>query len=136
MKAQNKNIQDNKADVPEHFFREIDIEFLMHELKGPIAVIEAGMKIMLKKQEKFGSLPPGQKAIVERALRNSIKARRIIYALLEIGRSEANCFECRCFILSQSLYPCILESLEASGHNVYDQYLNTDDKHSFIETIK
>ncbi len=119
--------ENNKAAVPDHFFREIDIEFLMHELKGPISVIEAGMKTILKKQEKFGKLSIKQKAIIERSLRNSIKARKMIYGLLEIGRSEADCFECSCFMLSESLYPCIMESLEASGCDMFDGPLPIED---------
>ncbi|NIA11501.1 MAG: hypothetical protein GWP10_17720 [Nitrospiraceae bacterium] len=118
----------NKAVVPDHFFREIDIEFLMHELKGPISIIEAGMKMILKKQEKFGKLSIKQKAIIERSLRNSIKAREMIYGLLEIGRSEADCFECSCFMLSESLYPCIIDSLEASGCDMFDEPLPIENR--------
>ena len=142
MKFRNKNkdMQYNKAAVPDHFFREIDIEFLIHELKGPLSVIEASMKTMLKKQEKFGNLSLKQKAIVERSLRNSIKARKMIHGLLEIGRSEADCFECNCFMLSESLYPCILESLEASGEtsdkNLFDYSCVAEDTNAIIDIIE
>lgn len=132
-----KNMQkNNKAAVPDHFFREIDIEFLMHELKGPISVIEAGMKTILKKQEKFGKLSVKQKAIIERSLRNSIKARKMIYGLLEIGRSEADCFECKCFMLSESLYPCIMESLEASGCDIFDGPLPIEDRKAMGDILE
>jgi len=126
----------NKAAVPDHFFREIDIEFLMHELKGPISVIEAGMKTILKKQEKFGKLSIKQKTIIERTLRNSIKARKMIYGLLEIGRSEADCFECSCFMLSESLYPCIMDSLEASGCDLFDEPLSIEDSKAMGEILE
>ena len=32
------------SDTPEQFFREIEIQFLIHELKDPIAIIETGLR--------------------------------------------------------------------------------------------
>ena len=29
-----------KSDTPERFFQEINVEFLIHELKGPISIVE------------------------------------------------------------------------------------------------
>ncbi len=136
MKLWNKNIKKNKADIPEHFFREIDIEFLIHELKGPLSVIETGMRTMLTKQEKFGQLSSKQKTIVERTLKNSIKARNMIYTLLEIGRAEENSLQCECFSLYDTLCMCILESLEASGYNVFENHLITNNRQTIAEVIR
>ena len=44
------------ADAPDQFFRELEIQFLIHELKDPIAIIETGLRTLLEKREKFG--PP------------------------------------------------------------------------------
>lgn len=126
--GKNKHTQDNKAKVPDHFFNEIDIEFLIHELKGPLSVIETGMQMLLNKGKKFGQLSLKQKKIIKRSLRNTIKARELIYGLLEIGRSEANCFEHSYFMLSESLYPCVLDSLETSGCNVFEGYSMVEDE--------
>ncbi len=132
----NNRLQNNKAKVPDHFFNEIDIEFLIHELKGPLAVIETGMKTLLSKEKKFGKLSLKQKKIIERSLRNTIKARETIYGLLEIGRSEANCFECTSFILAESLYPCVLDSLEATGYNVFNEPHIIENKKTIITTLR
>ena len=74
--------------IPDAFFNAVDIEFLIHELKDPIAVIETGVRSLLEKPEKFGDLSPRQERTLKRAMRNCVKARSMLHGLLEIGRSE------------------------------------------------
>jgi two-component system, OmpR family, sensor kinase len=38
------------------FFRQVNIEFLVHELKDPVSVIETGARMLLDKQDP--SAPP------------------------------------------------------------------------------
>lgn len=106
----------------EHFFREIEIEFLIHELKDPIAVIETGLRTVLEKKEKYGSLTPRQEKTLKRALRNSGKARDMLNGLLEIGRSEAGCFICCRFRPAVSICSAILDALETLAGNLSDKF--------------
>ena len=99
-------------DTPEQFFREIEIQFLIHELKDPIAIIETGLRTLLEKQEKFGPLSSKQQNTLKRTLRNSKKARSMLNNLLEIGRSESGCFICSHFEPAQSVYEALKDSLE------------------------
>ena len=39
-----------------NFFRELEIEFLLHELKDPLSIIETGMRSLLEKPEKYGGV--------------------------------------------------------------------------------
>lgn len=110
-----------ETSIPDHFFREVDIEFLIHELKGPIAVIEAGMRTLLEKEDKFGSLSPKQKKTIKRSLRNSVKAREMIYGLLEIGRSEADCFECVLCNPADALIEAVASALETVSGPLFDE---------------
>lgn len=96
----------------EGFFRDVEIEFLIHELKDPIAVIETGLRTILEKREKFGPLTARQEKTVRRALRNTHKARQMLNGLLEIGRSETGCFVCRLFRPAQSVCAAVLDALE------------------------
>ncbi|MBT8368107.1 MAG: HAMP domain-containing histidine kinase [Deltaproteobacteria bacterium] len=99
-------------DTPEQFFREIEIQFLIHELKDPIAIVETGLRTLLEKQEKFGSLSSKQQNTLKRTLRNTIKARSMLNNLLEIGRSESGCFICSHFKPARSVYQALKDSLE------------------------
>lgn len=82
------DIEEAVCSIPDEFFREIDIEFLIHELKDPIAVIETGVRSLLEKQDKFGDLSPRQERMLRRAMRNCAKARGMLHGLLEVGRTE------------------------------------------------
>lgn len=96
----------------ESFFREVEIEFLIHELKDPIAVIETGLRTILEKRDKFGPLTTRQEKTMRRALRNTHKARQMLNGLLEIGRSETGCFVCRRFQPAQSVCAALMDALE------------------------
>ena len=111
----------NDINETEKFFRDIEIEFLIHELKDPISVIETGIRSMMERQEKFGSLTPRQERILNRTLRNSKKARDMLHGLLEIGRSESGCFICCRFKPFESTYDALLNSLETSAAGIYEQ---------------
>ena len=54
------------ADAPDQFFRELEIQFLIHELKDPIAIIETGLRTLLEKREKFGPLSPKHENTLKR----------------------------------------------------------------------
>ena len=103
---------ENSAESPEQFFHEIEIQFLIHELKDPIAIIETGLRTLLEKQDKFGALSVKQQNTLKRTLRNTKKARSMLNNLLEIGRSESGCFICSHFQPTQSVYRALKDSLE------------------------
>jgi signal transduction histidine kinase len=121
----------------EGFFREVEIEFLIHELKDPIAVIETGLRTILEKRDKFGPLTSRQEKTVRRALRNTHKARQMLNGLLEIGRSETGCFVCRRFQPAQSVFSALLDAMETiSSAAVVEGQAETDDRfvQRFLET--
>ncbi len=96
----------------ETFFKDLDVEFLIHELKDPIAVIETGARTLLEKQDKMGALSPRQEKTVKRVIRNVRKAREMLYSLLEVGRSEANSFACNQFNPVQTTFDVLINCLE------------------------
>ena len=100
------------TDRSEQFFREIEIQFLIHELKDPISIVETGLRTLLEKKEKFGPLLPKQENTLKRTLRNTQKAREMLNNLLEIGRSESGCFICSHFQPTKSVYQAMKDSLE------------------------
>ena len=108
------------------FFREIEIEFLIHELKDPVAVIETGVRTLLERRETHGPLSPRQEKTLRRVLRNAQKARSMMYGLLEIGRSQAGCFTCSSFQLVPTLHATLMEAVESVCPPVFDQINSLD----------
>jgi len=97
---------------PGRFFHEISIEFLIHELKDPISIVETGLRTVLEKQDQFGTLSAKQANTLMRSLRNTRKARGLLHDLLEIGRSEAGCLACSRFSPLSSVRQALKDALE------------------------
>ena len=97
---------------PVRFFQEVSIEFLIHELKDPIAIIETGLRTVLEKQDQYGPLSTKQANTLMRSLRNARKARGMLHDLLEIGRSEAGCLACSRFSPLTSVRQALKDALE------------------------
>ena len=102
----------NTDSNPEIFFQKLNVEFLVHELKDPIAVIETGARTLIEKQATFGSLSPRQEKTMNRIIRNARKAREMLYSLLEVGRSEAGSFACNSFNPVETAFDVLANCLE------------------------
>jgi signal transduction histidine kinase len=94
------------------FFQQISIEFLIHELKDPITIIETGLRTVLEKQDSYGPLTSRQANTLMRSLRNTRKAWGLLNNLLEIGRSESGCLACSRFPALPALHLALKEALE------------------------
>jgi len=66
----------------------IKIDFLIHDLKVPLAVVEAGIKSLLTRQDKYGKLTEKQEKVLRRALRNTKITQTLVSDALELGRSR------------------------------------------------
>lgn len=99
----------NTAD---DFFRELEIQFLIHELKDPVSIIETGLRTLLERRDKFGPLTPKQENTLKRTLRNTKKTRSMLNNLLEIGRSQSGCFIGSHFQPTRSVMRIMKDALE------------------------
>jgi two-component system, OmpR family, sensor kinase len=75
-----------KEDPMDH--NRIKIDLLIHDLKVPLAVIEAGITSLLNRQEKYGALTDKQTKVLKRALRNTKITQNLVGDALELGRSR------------------------------------------------
>lgn len=97
-----------KQSESEQFYRSVNIEFLVHELKNPLTVIEASLSLLKTKLTQQTDLAPLQRRQLQRAQRNCRRMRAMIGSMLEVGRAENQCFACRHFPVAQ----VVLETLE------------------------
>ncbi|MGA6924549.1 MAG: HAMP domain-containing sensor histidine kinase [Desulfosarcina sp.] len=107
------------------FFKEINVEFLIHELKDPISVIETAVRMLLEKTDKYGTLTERQEKTLRRALRNSKKARGLLADLLEVGRSDVGCFQCGRFNAFSAVREVLMEALETCDPVLWDTIQET-----------
>ena len=113
--------QNPRDDIPEHFFRELDIQFLIHELKDPTGIVITVFRSLLEKQEKYGPLTPRQEDALKRGLKAILQTREMLYDLLEVGRSEAGQFEHSSFRPGAVIYMCLLDALELMDSELFEQ---------------
>lgn len=66
----------------------IKTEILIHDLKVPISVIDAGAKSLLNRQESYGPLTEKQIKVLKRIIRNTLATQRLVNDVLELGRSR------------------------------------------------
>ena len=119
----------------EDFFKNLETEFLIHELKDPISIIETGARTLIEKQQKFGSLTPRQEKTVKRIARNAQKARDMLYGLLEIGRSEVGSFLCNQFAPAQTIVEVLMDSFEIKAPQITDELREYADQKLIFETV-
>ncbi len=105
---------------PEHFFRDLQIQFLVHELKDPLAIIEVGVRSLLEKKGKSGPLSPRQEKTLKRVLRGALKGRSMLNNLLEIGRSEAGQIVGGSFRPAKTIYADLLASIETMEGDLFE----------------
>ncbi len=78
----------------------IKIDLLIHDLKVPLAVIEAGLVALLNKREKYGPVTERQEKVFARVLRNTKVLKTLVNDALELGRCEEGVVNFSTFTLS------------------------------------
>ncbi|RJQ66070.1 MAG: sensor histidine kinase [Desulfobacteraceae bacterium] len=111
----------SKDCTNDDFFRQVNIEFLIHELKDPVSVIETGARMLLDKQDADAPLSTTQQRTLERVLRNTRKTRDMLAQLLEIGRAQSVCFHCRPFQPYGTVQNVLFQAIEAGDPELYDR---------------
>lgn len=94
------------------FFRNINIQFLIHELKGPLDVIQTNIRMLLEFEKDAGPLTNFQKKALKRSIRSSAKLRDIIHSLLEVGSSQAGRINLQQFDVVRCTAEVLVNSLE------------------------
>jgi signal transduction histidine kinase len=100
------------ADSSE-FFRELDTQLLVHELKSPLSLIEATTRTLLEHTSRLGPLTARQERALQRILRGAMRGRRSVDQLLEIGRADASQFAYSSFDPAEAVLDIVLDAVES-----------------------
>jgi signal transduction histidine kinase len=134
--ADNANQPSPSADrTSEGFFREVNIEFLIHELKDPLSVVESNAQILFAKTLEKSDAADTQSRCIDRILRHSRRARAMLWELLEVGRAENACFDCRTFkpaVVLRQLLPEVIEAFGGLGREASQAAQNPQDLQQWI----
>jgi len=87
----------------------IKVDLLIHDLKGPLAVVEAGVSGLLTRLDKYGPLTDDQKKVLVRTLRNIKLLQALVNDILELGRSRAGVINVTCSKISDLIEQSLVE---------------------------
>ena len=92
----------------------IKTEILIHDLKVPISVIDAGAKSLLNRQESYGPLTDKQIKVLNRIIRNTLTTQRLVNDMLELGRSREGVMITSDFSISVFVTSVLMEIFDFS----------------------
>jgi signal transduction histidine kinase len=124
-----------QRDLNIRFFEKLNIEFLIHELKDPVAVIETALRTMVDQREIYGPLSSRQEATLKRTLLCSKKIHQMLDDLLEIGRGQTACFIQQKFAVREVAFKTLIEALEIQSYPIFkkiEQSTSSDDKLKYL----
>lgn len=98
----------------------IKTEILIHDLKVPISVIDAGAKSLLNRQDAYGPLTDKQIKVLKRIIRNTLTTQRLVNDVLELGRSREGVMICTEFTVASLVIGVLMEVFDLADPNVAD----------------
>ena len=107
------------------FFRALSIPLLAHELKGPLAVIEAGVTTALERAGA-GTDAVRLERTLKRVLRSTRRAQALVDDLLEVGRAEAGQVDRTSFQPAPALLDAVIDAVEAMDAELADRVAAVD----------
>ena len=102
------------ATGSDDFFRALDTQLLVHELKGPLSLIEAAARTLIEQTGRMGPLTERQEKAIKRILRGTLRGRGLVNQLLEIGRAQSAQFSLASFAVGEAVLKVLSESIESS----------------------
>ena len=119
-----------------HMRRErIKIDLLIHDLKVPLAVIEAGLTSMMKRQEKYGPITEKQERVFKRALRNTKVLKTLVGDALELGRSGEGIVFFSDFPLADLIEETLVEILDLTDTAMSEKLKKCETLNHFKKTL-
>ena len=113
----------------------IKFDFLVHDLKVPLAVIEAGVVSLLQKTEKYGPLTEKQQKVLKRVLRNTMVTKNLVNDAMELGRSSRGIINKTTFPLSSFLEQSLVEIFDLTDSSMADKIRGCLDLSVFKNTL-
>jgi signal transduction histidine kinase len=126
--GQEKNFQQER--------RRVKTDLLIHDLKVPLAVIEAGIVSLLRRVEKYGPLTEKQEKVLVRVLRNTKVTKTLVNDALELGRSRKGIVDITYFSLSDLIGQTLVEIFDLADSGAAEKIKSCVDLTLFREVLE
>jgi two-component system OmpR family sensor kinase len=115
--------------------RRIKFDLLIHDLKTPLAVIEAGITSLIERSEKYGPLTEKQKKVLKRALRNTKITQTLVNDAMEIGRSSEGIIHKHRFSLANLIEQSLVELFDLIDYKTAESLKDCVNLSALKETL-
>lgn len=105
---------------------EIKTELLIHDIKVPVSVINAGAESLLTRQDVYGTLTKKQEKVIRRILRNAKSSQCLVNDALEIARSSQGIMNYADTCLASLVTSVLSEVLDLAGIDLSETVKNSD----------
>ena len=116
--------------------RRVKTDLLIHDLKVPLAVIEAGIVSLLRRVEKYGPLTAKQEKVLVRVLRNTKVTKTLVNDALELGRSRKGIVDITNFSLSDLIGQTLVEIFDLADSGAAEKIKICVDLARFREILE
>jgi two-component system OmpR family sensor kinase len=99
----------------------ISLQLLIHDLKVPLAVIEAGITSLLGKLDRYGPLTEKQEKVLERTLRNTRVIQALVNDSLELERSKEGVITVTQLRVSDLIEGALVEIFDLVDHRTSEK---------------
>lgn len=113
----------------------IKIDLLIHDLKVPLAVIEAGISSLLSRRDKYGALTESQEKVLVRALRNTKITQMLVNDAMELGRASQGMICSNRFKINAFVEQALVELFDLADAAVSEEIKGCADLTRFRETL-
>lgn len=110
--------------------KRIKTELLVHDLKTPIAIMEAGINSLMNVDGRIEPFGERQTKILARMLRNVKNAKALVNDILEVGRSSEGIVNNRRCLVCELLLPPMVEVFDLTDNSASERIKACGDIHS------
>lgn len=111
----------------------IKVDLLIHDLKVPLAVIDAGITSLMKRKDKYGDLTDRQEKVLMRSLRNTKILQALVNDALELSRSGQGIVMPSTFTVSHLVGATLVEIFDLTDWST-SEYIRNCANLSFLKT--
>jgi two-component system, OmpR family, sensor kinase len=114
----------------------IKFDLFIHDLKVPLAVIEAGILSLLEREEKYGPLTEKQKKVLHRILRNTKVTKSLVNDAMEIGRANQGIILKDRFRISEFIEQALVEIFDLTDQGMAEGIRDTESLAALRRTLE
>ncbi|MBC2705634.1 HAMP domain-containing sensor histidine kinase [Desulfobacula sp.] len=114
----------------------IKTEILIHDLKVPISVIDAGAKSLLNRQGSYGPLTDKQIKVLKRIIRNTLITQRLVNDVMELGRSREGVMITSDFPISVLVTSVLMEIFDLSDPAVAEDIRKIKTYNELVQAVQ